>query len=338
MESLNTQVPRGFSLKCRSIKKEKSYFICSSDKGLNAIKKVSSSREDITIWHSVKETLYINGFKNIDRFIISEDGSPYVVVDGETYVATDYFSSTHRDSDFGNRVDFSKIVSSVSEIHGILKKATLENEELFSGAPILFNESVENIYNKNTSDLKGYKKNLSRQSRLSDFDVMFLKNYDFFTQSLEKWHDVARNSDYHSVIDEGIFNNYICHNLLKEETVLKSPDGELFVTNFSECGKAHFVNDLSSIIKRHVKCAASCEVLPLKAVLEIYNEKNSLSHEELIALCALLIFPDKFLKLCAKYYERKRTWIPAAFIGRIAEISNIRENMALYTNEFFNSL
>jgi len=330
VENFITQALRGFSIKCRGATKEKSYYVCNTDKGLKILQKAEGSPDNILFQHKIKETLFENGFKNIDRFALSQSGAPYVAVDNEIYTAADR-APAQKDTDFSDAVEFARITSSVAEMHYILKKASLERTNIMMY--VNGGKNADEMYNKYMSELKYYKKIVSRKSRMSDFDVLFIKNYDFYAGALADWHEIIKSPGYANVIAGGYAECYVCHNLLKEETVVKSND-EIYITNFSECGVSHYINDFSSIIKRHIKNASPAYV-PLGEIIRVYSAANPLSADEIQALRADLIFPDKFLKICSMYYSKKRSWIPAAFVERVESVTSGRERQLQYINEFY---
>ena len=327
MENFAVQALRGFSLKCKNVSKEKSYFVCGTDKGLKMLQKVTVSCEKINFAHQVKEMLFNNGFTAVDRFVVSQnDGRPFVLLDDGVYTVVDYIPKNYSETNFGDNAEFSGIIRAVAEMHSILKKSfkTAENSSQ-SNKPF----EIDSIYQKHFGDLKAYKKTALRQARLSEYDVLFLKNCDFYLELLSSWHSAANGEEFTGVMDDASEKHYISHNLLKEETVLKKPDGDFFILNFSECDFSHYVHDTASLIKRYIK-NLPVENIPLDDVIGEYCSVNPLNSGEINALKTILLFPDNFLKNCAIYYSKKRTWIPAAFLTRMEVITQNREKQTKY--------
>lgn len=327
MEDAVVQVLRDFGLKCIRVEKERAFYVCRTDKGIKILKKVNWSIENILFQNHVKELLHVNGFTDIDRFNLSVHGLPYVDIDnGDTYILTDYING--REANFSSRAQFKEIVKKVAEMHFICKdmdykKPPVENEVL----PVY-------IYEKNVSDLKKYKRFIHKQGRFSDFDIMLLKYYDFYMDSLDTWYEIAKKDRYGNLMEEARKRQFVCHNLLKEGNIFVGDKNRIYITNFSEITVDHYMKELSALIKRYMKYEPK-EAVPLEEVISIYDSQNPIGKDELSLLKAFLIFPDKFLKICEKYYAKKRTWIPGTFVSRMELITGDSSFQYRYLSEFF---
>lgn len=319
MDELNAQIFYGFGLKLRKITKNKSRFICLTDKGLKVIQRINGQPLNeflnrIVFQHKVKEHLYANGFYT-DRFDLSIKGQPFYIYNGGIYVSTSYLQSS--ESNFSDRTSFKKIVSKVAVMHSILKTFNAYDTDTIDTADTIEKNyfNADEIYNSVLEKMSCIKKNISKYKQLSDFDVMYYKNYDYYINQLDLWHEAIIKSNYEAMQHYAVENKFVAHNLLKEEYILMDRD-EVYITNFLESSCDHYLVDLCSLIKRHFK-ADPYNPVSISEILKIYSGTVPLSSDEIKALYALFMFPDKFIKICSQYYAKKRTWIPSAFISRI---------------------
>lgn len=326
MEDVIVGVLRDFGLKCIHIEKGKAFYACRTNTGMKSLKKVNYNIESILFQNHVKELLYLNGFTNIDRFYLSQQGLPYVISGGGTYILTDCLNA--KPASFAAASQFKEIVKSIAEMHFICRD--IDYKKPVAASLVL----PEEIYEKNIGDLQKYKKLIHKQSSFSDFDVTFFKHYDFYTQALKDWYETAKKDSYVNLLEEARNRQFVCHNLLKEENVLIDNQNKIYITNFSEISIDHFMKELSALIKRYIKCAPE-EIVPLEEIISIYDSQNPVGREELALLKAFLIFPDKFLKICATYYAKKRTWIPGTFVSRMESITSNSGFEHKYLSEFF---
>lgn len=316
VEDLNIQVLQSFGVKARRIVKEKSYYICSTDKGMRVINKSMETAAHIIFEYEIKEHLNRAGFPNTDRFYLSLAGKPYVEHDDNLYVMTNHFN--YRESDFSNNKDFQKIVAGVAKMHSALAGVKFEGQ-LFFGM-----QSLSELIKKSLSDFSGVKRKIGAQKRLSDFDVLFIKNFDYYVGQMKTSMHMLEKVDI-CAFDENIkLKMPICHNLLKEEHLLHDAD-RLYVTTFSQACIDSWVVDICGLIQRYAKA------LPLRPyrigqILELYDKYNSLGQADLDILYALLKFPYKYVKICNQYYSKKRTWTPSAIINRVESIISTKND------------
>ncbi len=332
MDELNIQVVRAFGFKHRSIVKHKSNYICNTDKGQKIIKKLPAVSDEtlnsIMFQHQVKECLYINGFNTVDMFNLTVKNRPYFVLEGNAYTSTDFFP--FKESNFANAADFKNIVSKVALMHSILKKNAASNSFESEKKYIC----VESIYKSSIDKLFGIKKKISKFKQLSDFDVIYYKNYDYYVDCLNKWYDLIVKANFKNLHNGAIDQGYIVHNLLKEENILID-NHNVYITNFSECSYGYYISDLCGIIKRYFK-SVSDNPMHIKEIIDVYNSINDLTNEEINALYAMLLFPDKFIKICSQYYSKNRTWIPGTFKSRIESTINTKNTYRKFIDEIYN--
>jgi len=250
--------------------------------------------ENILFQHEVKEYLFASGFGGTDRFFLSAAGLPYNKAGGEYFTATKAFNAPK--ADFTREEDFLAIVAKLAEMHKTLKGAEI------SCVPKKRSEPPEPA--KALEILSGYKKRIMKAGKFSEFDMLFLKGCEKFMPYIS---DCRLGH-----------NNYICHNLLKEENIYIAEAAKPIFTNFGSAEPAHFLYDLAYIIKRYLKADPSGKI-PLSAVLETYNNHHAMIDFDLGFFKSMLLYPDKFINLARNYYSKKRSFAPKTYLARIDE-------------------
>ncbi len=314
MEELNAAVLRGFRLSPKKISRQKAYYICNTQTGLYVIKKSFDNAESVAFQHSLKEHLLRNNFPYVDNFVLSETGEPYVVFQDEVYICTPFLDL--READLSDKNEFLKIIEQVSLFHKAAENVTFSFPQTLSFSDEFLNTA---------SWLNVVKRNINNQKRLSDFDVLFLKNFNYFyqltKQSLEFF---TQNKD--NIFEKANRLYTVSHGRLKEENILMGSD--IFLTKFSDSKISEQVSDVSSLIQRHIKHAQNPACL--SEVLEAYGKHNNFGETEKEILINFLKFPEKFISICRQFYSKKRTWTPSALITRIEEVINSKERFENY--------
>ncbi len=178
MEDLNYRVLQGFGVRAKKVVKEKSYYICSTDKGQKVIRKSLDTCRHIEFQHEIKEQICKKGFSLTDRYNLTLSGQPYLELDNCIFVMTDYQAGN--EINIGEREELIKAIKILAKFH------TVARDLNFRGDYFYCNDRTTEEFKKGLHDLKGIKKSLANQRRLSDFDVLFLKNYNSFVEYIQK--------------------------------------------------------------------------------------------------------------------------------------------------------
>ena len=309
MEDLNAQVLQGFRVRAKRIVKEKSYYICSTDEGYRVIRKSADTRAHIIFQHMLKEQLNERGFSGTDRYYPSADGMPFFEYGDNVYVMTGLFK--HREADLDNIDDLENVMRQIAIFHNIARGLEFDQ-------PFYVDENALDYFRKQASEIDGIKKQIRQRSRLSDFDVVFLKNYAAYRQLMHESVQILEQTKLFRLKEEARAENAICHNLLKEEHLLIDGDNVNLI-GFSQAAIDYFIFDLCAVIQRYAKNRNKVK-MDIGSVLELYDRYRPLTNDDLEILRGLLKYPSKFVKICRQYYSKKRTWTPSAINNRLEGI------------------
>lgn len=315
MELLSAQVLQGFGVVAKKIKKDKSCFVLTTETGSLTVKKSLDSCAKVTFAHEIKERLAANGFTSTDRFRLALSGKPYVEHEGSVYVCTNTLNL--RETSFTDAGDVRRAVEGMALMHRLSGGAA---------SPSKFRrENVLSQLRKDVADIAGIKRRLGQSGSLSDFDVIFLKNYDFYISQMRETLSELESTSFEEYIQESLRQSSVIHNRLKEETLLVGGD-DLHIVNFGAAELGYSMFDLVSVISRYIReNPRGCE-LSVYDLLEAYDSQSPLRLEDVRITRALLHFPFRFVKLLRAYYSKKRTWTPSAIFSKMQDIVADREN------------
>ena len=316
-KGLNIKVLREFGLSgvtnAADVRREKTGFVCTSGGRDVLIQKPRGDKSSLLFAHYIKEKLYENGFSGTDRFFVTENGCPYFEYNGDIYTASMHLEGFgYKKPQFDDYTQVAKIAGELGRMHKLTAVSGFFDG--FSGNVPRRREyeafTAADGFDKQAKIMQGYKKLVKRQSRLSDFDVSFLKYYNGYEELVSQCAELTP----HKIVGETAerADIFFSHNMIKEESVLIGDD-VLYITYFDECSGDHFLFDLASIVKRYLRMACPPVKEGLAAVMDAYMSLFSLDIKHLRALYAILLFPDRFVKSCVKYYSKKRSWTPASF-------------------------
>lgn len=326
LEDLNLQILRGFDLKPKTIHKLNSYYICNTNKGVKALKKSKDSIESILIQNDIKNHLIYNGFSNTDSFCISKQNKPYYSFNNNTYVVTDFINN--ESIDFQDNALFLQLIKTIGKMHSCFKGASLPQGSVPYGADL----NIE--YSKSLQKLKSIKKRIYNQNRLSNFDVIFIKNYESHIYDIEEAMFSLKETDYAKYRSKAIQERNMCHNVLKKESLILDKDSigsNIYITNFSKCTIDYHLIDLSSVIKSYLKYTHE-DPISIEKIIDTYSKYNTLHDNEIKILYIFLLYPSKFVKVCSHYYFKQRKWGAISMASRLETILEQRAFLNNYAN------
>lgn len=307
-------VAKCFNLNILNIEKHKSYFLCDTKSGLFAIKKVMESPKNINLAHKIKIFLNKKNFFQVDKFYLSNQNIPFVIHNDNAYILTDLTESNS--VDFGDSEIFLYLVATIAKMHNHLRNTNIK-------API--GPDLSTVYENSLKNLVSIKKKIYNQSNLSDFDVLFLKNQNNYIEDINNAKELLSNTKYIFLRNKAVFQNSICHNNLRKESLIFS-NNQIYITNFFGSTVDYYLVDLCNIILNHIKF--SLTPVSISDIINTYSKFNQINDFEIKVLYAMLLYPYKLIKICKIYYGKKRGYVPNGLLANLQ--NNLEKREALY--------
>ena len=316
MENINLKILQNFGINGSFAGKRKGGYLIKSGSKFLFLKKTSTDSDEIIFQNIIKKHLVKNNFKNIDTYYETTDGRPFFNLNSENYILTDYVEGD--EVDFCDSNMFLKLVEKTALMHTLIRNA--EPNCINSGNSL-------SDYKKALAVFKEHKKLISKRSTLSDLDILFLENYDYYLNLAKDSIKILEESNYDKLIES---KNETTHNLLKKEN-LATINNDIYITNFSKIKRELSVKDLADLVKRFIKYNEEPDI-DINQILHTYSKIKPLSDAEIKITYAMLKFPMDFFKICREYYSKKRSWTPGAIISKADEIINRKDRYENYIN------
>ena len=316
MENLKNEVLAGFEIIPKAIIKSKHSYICKTSRGTKVIQKTAAKEKSVIAAHKIKTLLEEGGFPVYDKFYMSNQGTPFFSLDDEKYIMTDF--KDFDESDFSNADDVKEVIKAAAYFHKLSKNIDVGFEP---------NINILKTYERQFSVFKNIKKNISSKGSLSEFDVIFIKNYDYFFKRAKSALDALNNIFGNFRFDKKILT--LCHNNIKEETAVKYK-GNMSLIYFENCTAGLFISDFSDIINRYVR-KHTPPALNFDDILEAYFKINPLSKADVELLRAILRFPSKYMKICCDFYSKGMPFVPNSVVNHLKRIISQKSIYESYT-------
>lgn len=315
MDDFISTLAKRFSFKPKYIRKLKYMYICSTDKGTKIIKPANFPLDKIMFVHNIKEHLRGKGFTHIDFYYLSTDALPYTMYGNVPYVMTDYLDIA--DCDLSSLDNVKKGTTLIADFHK-LAQGFPHNTQSDTTTFI----SIKDTFEKKLDNLIKMKKRVSKQKNLNDFEVTFIKSYDYFLNDALESISVINNYSHIDINKVAKKNIMICHNKLKEESILIGK--HTYLTHLENISINHFIHDLASFISRYIRKHGK-DNIPLDELLYIYSKTNYIDKKTLPILYALLKFPNRYIDVCQKFFLRRRNFIPISISSQMDDVLMLKQ-------------
>jgi len=321
MGDLAAILPTYYGLTGRA-SKERGNYICRMKNGYGKIIKTNESPQGINKRYVLLEQLAESGFDYADKIFLSTHGLPYVNLGRETYVMSRHIKG--RDMDFCDDGDVVLALRSLAKFHKTAQGLQIEPSLLPPSAP-----SLLNLWEKESTTLKHAIKLANNNSRLSDFDMLFIKNAEYYTRQTKNAAIALKNTDYAKQQADAIASKCICHNVLKEENLPISNE-ICYITRITDSTLDLQITDLANFICRYAQ-RGNKELL-IADLVQIYDSVNPLPASAPDIIYAQLTYPWQFVKIIKQYYSKKRGWTPIALMSRINSVLEEQPSFDEYVN------
>jgi len=319
MGDIATILLSNFGIRGKAIK-QWGYFFCKTERGHYKIYKTSDSHQVIRQRYELLEKLAASGFSNTDRIVLSTQGMTYVQLGRETYVMSKYIEG--RELNLDCLEDVVLATESLAQFHIAARGLNCALSQSFSNTL-----SLLDVFAKDTAFLAKMAKQVNNNSRLLDFDVMFVKNISHYINKATESQELLKKTDYAALHTTALEEGHICHNALKEENLPITND-MCYLVNFKDAVIDTQITDLASFLRRYAR--RSNKTIPLKKLMDVYDRINPLPNHASQIIHAQLVHPWQFIKIVQEYYSKKRGWAPAALMGRIQSVLEEQERYHQY--------
>ena len=280
--------------------------------GKKVLKKVKLSPQRILFVHSAKEHIANNGFKTLDRYIITADGLPYAEVDGCIYTVTDSVSG--RECNLDDRSDTLISTRLLAHMH----KASKGYITIKECTPRVELGNLPSNFQKRLNEIKKAKK--LAQKNKSGFDNALLICIDHFYSMGEHALDQLMKSGYQRLVEETHAVQTICHHEFTHNNIIFEGESPI-LTNFESSAIELKVYDLANLLRRKMrKCG--WDIAEAKAILDEYHSVEPLCYDELCILKIMIQYPQKFWRIINRYYNNKRSPCEKSDISKLNETIN----------------
>ncbi|GAW29750.1 MULTISPECIES: hypothetical protein [unclassified Carboxydocella] len=261
----------------KKIKKSETGYKIMTEKGPKHLKKYSGELAGIKFVRRATEHLAKQGFRRINRFILTKYGEPYVQWGKDYWYLTDWRDG--RECDFDKLPQLDLAVKTLAQFHQAARGLTCtEDEGIFWGE---FKDQL-----------------VQRGKRLQDWGAV--RNSGEFLGDLQVcsqlWEQINLESLRDNAQKEGVF----AHGAYGESALLRVKETGMFIVKEEPIKRELQVFDLARLLSRYLP-KYKWDLYVGKLLLDIYDAYRPLQGEEWKVLVSYLAFPMRKYRLFRKY-------------------------------------
>lgn len=314
----------GFGLRFYGGMRTRTGFLSKTDQGLKEIKKTQRRKEEIVFEHAAKEHLYKNNVKNISRFYLGVTGEPYFTVEDTHYLVENVVTSQPLEENDKNV--FPKATKMLAQIHKGSAHFNCEYSKSNLGV-------LSDRYHRRRNELQRIKKGIDKKTSYNDLDLMVKQNFQYYLERTERAISCLKSAGYQEEIKRAEGEKSICHNTYKGENIRTLESGELYITGFHQCAYDTPLVDLAAYLRRFLK-KTDGDSKVAEEMIHAYDSIRNISKQDLQIVLGILTYPEKFMRLCNEYYNKRRVCISPAVKERMESCIAERKKQDIFLQEF----
>jgi spore coat protein, CotS family len=321
------EVARRFNLQLETISPTRGVYLIKTDKGIYCLKRLNYGIQKLLFVYGAKEHLINRGFSNIDRYLLTPEGNPYVEYGDDIYTITEWIEG--RECDFRNHGETIKASSSLAGFHEASK-----GYEVFEGAKLKSDLGRwHHLMTKRRDGLKKMKSIAENKLDKSEFDRLYISAADLYVGLANEAIDTLSRSKYDEVVENTINEKSFCHHDYTYHNIIFDRNDNLYIIDFDYCKYEIRAYDITSFLIKVLKR----NEWSFEFARELINEYDSISpieENEYMVMLAFLKFPQRLWRLANRYYYNEANWPDSTFLRKIREIINEKDEFVDFIGQF----
>ncbi|KYH34948.1 spore coat protein I [Clostridium tepidiprofundi DSM 19306] len=322
------EIERQFDIVIESMVPNRGIYLLNTNDGKRCLKKINYGIQKLLFIYGAKEHLIKNGYTNVDRYYLNTEGQPYALVNEDIYTLSEWIDG--RECDFHNDEDLIIASRNLAELHLASKGyEPPENSKLKTDLgrwPHLMEKRVKSFDKMRNMVRK-------KKNRKTDFDYKYIQNMEFYKELGKKAMEVLNNSDYMKLCEMAEEEKSFCHHDYTYHNIIIGENQKVNVVDFDYSKREIRVYDIANYIIKVLK-RRDWNIKYANLIIDAYNEISPLNKNEYRVLYAFLLFPQRFWRVCNRYYYNESSWIQNTFIKKINLMIDEQEAYINFIHDF----
>ncbi len=329
--------------------------IIETNNGPKLFKRLECSTSQVEFEDNIQQLLVKKGHPYVDLYVRnSKDEIITTDSRGNKFIIKDWNSGI--ECDLRKEEDVLASVTNLARLHKLLRGVCVNERNNISFQEKNLNTSFE----RRIKELRRVRAYVRKRRKKHEFELCFLNCYDSLLNQANIANDLLKASQYDKLLENAISNGNICHGnytyhnivfldkrqrgLYKkkhekrhQDSNLNFPNRQIVTNNFEKAVVGIQINDLYHFIRKTMEKNYWNISLGSK-MIETYDSTCSISKEEAELLYILLLYPEKFWKVCNRYYNGKKTWVPKRTTEKLVDVNKQTVNKDCFLKQLKENL
>ncbi len=321
------EIERQFNIKIEKLKPYRGVYYLKTNKGEKCLKKIDYGVQKLLFVYGAKEHLMENGFNYVDKYSLNLEGNPYALVNEDIYTLSEWIQG--RECNFKDKEDLIIASRALAYLH-IASKGyePPENSKLKTDLG-----RWPHLMKKRVRSFDKMRDMVRKRNNKTDFDLNYIKNIEFFKDFGKRAMNVLNKSKYLEICGKAEEEKSFCHHDYTYHNIIIDKKNDVNVIDFDYCKREIRSYDLSNFMIKVLK-RVDWNIDYAEIILNSYNGIYPLDEDEYETLFAFLLFPQRFWRLCNRYYYNEVTWPSNTFNNKMEELISEQEKYVNFINEF----
>lgn len=321
------EIERQFDIKIEKLKPNRGVYFLKTNKGEKCLKKVNYGIQKLLFVYGAKEYLISNGFDRLDRYNLNVEGQPYAIINEDIYTLSEWIPG--READFRNEDDLIISAKNLANMH--IASRGYEPPENSKLKTDLFRWPY--LMEKRVRALDKMRNMARKRNNKNDFEFNYIKTVDFYKELGKRAIKVLQESEYEELCKIAEEEKTFCHHDYTYHNIIIGNDNDVNVIDFDYCKREIRIYDIYSFLVKVLK-RLDWNIDYAKLILNCYNEVYPLKECEYKVLFAFLLFPQRFWRLCNRYYYNEVNWPLKTFSNKMEELISEQDKYIKFIEDF----
>lgn len=327
MYSLSEQLLEQYSFTVSDIQKGRGAYICVTEEGKKIIKEYDASEVRAeALSHFLNEARSAGILA--DRIVRTKNDTVLAKdVDETTYYVRDYIEGSECETK--SREDILAATTVLAHFHQSIKT----REEQVPEGMKLRPDMLLLEYEKHNRELKKVRNYIRNKKSKNEFEMIFFKNYEVFSQNADKAAEILQNQM--SAASQADWEHAvgICHGDFNQHNVIFAREG-IWITNFENAVYDIYIRDLSNFLRKIME-KHNWNIGLAVDMIGAYEKVRKLSTLEMEQLYVRLCYPEKFWKIANHYYNSNKAWVSGRNIEKLNKVIGQEEQREQFLRMLF---
>ena len=310
--SLDTKIFDQYNFTVMDASPIRSVFLLTTSEGHKIFKKIDYSLEELMFIYDALEEVR-KQYPYIIQFKKTLEGKPYINYNGDLYVVMDLIEG--RECIFENPIDLKKASIALAKYHEAARNVNFNN--------CVRNNNYKMItrFKSMIKDLENYLKIAQIHVNRSEFDKIFIENFEYYIGYAKSALKQLVNSPYKSLCSQ---KKTLCHHDLAHHNIIIGEDEKVYFIDFDYVLVDLPYHDLSNFIRKAAK-SNNWSKETYEIIINAYAGVNGITAEEEQVLYAYMLFPYDFYAIANCYYTKIKDWEEEEFFDKLKRKISCRE-------------